>query len=119
MAKQAVSEGMGIAELRRSWTVSLRSRNMSPKTIKSYLEAVDLYLEFAERTGRTTVVTNVTREDVELFLGEQLQRWAPKTAQIRYGGLRQFFKWCVEEREIPETVFWCACSAIRRRPLAA
>lgn len=96
-------DGVAIGDLLRSWTVSLRSRNMSPKTIKSYLESVDLYIEHAERVGRTTKVASVTREDVESFLAEQLERWAPKTCQIRYGGLRQFFKWCAEEREIAES----------------
>ena len=40
---------------------------------------------------------------METFIADQLERWRPKTAQIRYGALMQFFKWCVEEGEISAT----------------
>jgi site-specific recombinase XerD len=89
-----------VAELRRGFEVSLRSRNRSPKTIKSYLEAVDLFREFSVAAGFPTAVDRITRDNVETFVADQLERWTPKTGQIRYGSLRQFFKWCVEEGEI-------------------
>jgi site-specific recombinase XerD len=92
-----------IAELRRGFDVSLRSRNRSPKTIKSYLEAVDLYRDFAIKAGFPTAVDRINRDCVETFIADQLERWAPKTAQIRYGALRQFFKWCVDEGEISDS----------------
>ena len=101
--ERSVGTGTDITELRRSFDVTLRSRNRSPKTIKSYLEAIDLYVEFAGRVGCPTAVERITREHIELFVGDQLARWTPKTAQIRYGALRQFFRWAVEEREIPES----------------
>jgi site-specific recombinase XerD len=89
-----------VAELRRSFEVALRARNRSPKTIKSYLEAIDLYRDFAVRSGLPTAVDKITRDNVETFIGDQLERWRPKTAQVRYGALMQFFKWCHEEGEI-------------------
>jgi site-specific recombinase XerD len=89
-----------VDELRRGFDVTLRSRNRSPKTIKSYLEAIDLYREFAVRAGLPTTVDKITRDSIETFIADQLERWRPKTAQIRYGALQQFFKWCVEEGEI-------------------
>jgi site-specific recombinase XerD len=92
-----------IAELRRGFNVSLRSRNRAPGTIKSYLQALDLYREFSIASGFPTEVDRINRDHVETFVSDQLERWTPKTAAIRYGGLRQFFKWCVEEGEIAET----------------
>jgi len=89
-----------LRELRRGFEVSLRSRNRSPRTIKSYLEALDLYVEFAVGAGFPTAVDRINRDHIETFLADQLTRWRPKTAQIRYGALRQFLKWCVEEGEI-------------------
>jgi len=103
LTAQTATSDTDITELARSFEVTLRSRNRSPRTIKSYLEAMDLYAEFARRTGCPTAVDRIGREHLELFLGEQIERWRPKTAQIRYGALRQFFKWAVEEREIPES----------------
>jgi site-specific recombinase XerD len=89
-----------IAELRSSWEIHLRARNCSPKTIKSYLEAIDLYRGFAVASGFPMSVDRVNRDHLETFIADQLEQWRPKTAQIRYGGLRQFFKWCAEEGEI-------------------
>lgn len=89
-----------LVELRRSFETSLRARNRSPKTIKSYLEAVDLFRDFAAAAGFPTTVDRINRDHVETFLADQLESWRPKTAQIRYGALRQFFKWCQEEGEI-------------------
>ena len=89
-----------IAELRQGFVVSLRSQNKAAKTIKSYVEAIDLYREFAVRVGMPTTIDRVNRDHVETFIADQLERWQPKTAQIRYGALQQFFKWCVEEGEI-------------------
>lgn len=90
-----------VAELKRGFEVSLRARNRSPKTIRSYLEAVDLYREFAVTSGLPTAVDCIKRDNVEEFIADQLSRWTPKTAQIRYGSLQQFFRWCDEEGETP------------------
>ena len=89
-----------IGSLRASFEIGLRARNRSPKTIRSYLEALDLYRNFAVESGFPTAVDQVNRDHVETFLADQLERWRPKTAQIRYGALRQFFKWAQEEGEV-------------------
>ncbi|MGA7419849.1 MAG: tyrosine-type recombinase/integrase [Acidimicrobiales bacterium] len=89
-----------IAELLRGFELSLRARNRSPKTIKGYREAAELFREFLVRVGMPTEVDRITREHVEAFIADQLERWKPTTAQVRYGGPRQFFKWAVEDGEI-------------------
>lgn len=89
-----------IGSLRASFEIGLRARNRSPKTIRSYLEALDLYRDFATQSGFPTAVDQVNRDHLETFLADQLERWRPKTAQIRYGALRQFFKWAQEEGEV-------------------
>jgi integrase len=38
-----------------------------------------------------------------LFIEAQLRDWRPATAAVRYRSLQQFFKWAVEEGEIPES----------------
>lgn len=89
-----------IGELLRGWELSLRARNRSPQTIKSYMDAAFHLREFLVRVGMPTEVDRINREHLEAFVAEQLERWKPKTAQIRYGNVVQFFKWCVEEGEI-------------------
>jgi len=48
-------------------------------------------------------IVNIRREHVEAFIADQLHRWKPTTAANRYGGLRAFFRWAVDEGEIRES----------------
>ena len=57
----------------------------------------------------------INRDHVETFLADQLARWRPKTAQIRYGALRQFFKWCLEEGEVTVSPMANDEAAVRAR----
>jgi integrase len=47
-----------------------------------------------------TAVAKIGREHVEVFIEDQLRRWKPTTASVRYRSLQQFFKWALEENEI-------------------
>jgi site-specific recombinase XerD len=89
--------------LARSFDLSLRARNRSPETIKSYVATVELFGGFLLVSGFPTSIDRIVREHVESFIADQLARWKPKTARIRYGNLQQFFKWCVEEGAITDT----------------
>lgn len=89
-----------LAELERGFDLSLRARNRSPKTIKSYVETVRLLRSFLISVGMPTQIDRITHEHVEAFVADQLQRWKPKTAHVRYGDLRQFFRWAVDDGEI-------------------
>jgi site-specific recombinase XerC len=89
-----------ILALLRGYELSLRARNRSPKTIASYLQTAKLLRDFLFGVGMPTGVTRMTREHVEAFIADQVESWRPKTAQVRYGDLRQFFNWLVEEGEI-------------------
>jgi site-specific recombinase XerD len=86
-----------------SFELSLRARNRSAETIKSYVAAVELFGGFLVAAGFPTSIDCIGREHVESFIADQLARWKPKTARIRCGNLQQFFKWSVEEGEITET----------------
>src|SRR5580692_5875520 len=99
MARTTVQKRIGrdITDLRRGWTISLRAANRADKTIKSYIEALDLFIAYLVAEGMPTRIDAITRVHVETFLGDQVDRWRPKTAQIRYGNLLQFFKWCVPD----------------------
>jgi site-specific recombinase XerD len=45
----------------------------------------------------------ITREHVEAFIADLLERWKPATAHNRYRALRSFFGWLVDEGEIRES----------------
>lgn len=83
-----------------SWERSLRAGNKSPKTVRSYGDSARLLESFARDKFGITDVSRITRETVECFVEDQLNRWKPTTAAVRYRSLQQLFKWLVEEAEI-------------------
>ena len=88
---------------RKSFERHLAAGNLAPMTRKTYLEAVRLLEAFLRGTGMPQKVARLHREHVEAFIAGQLTRWKPATAANRYGGLRAFFKWAIEEGEISES----------------
>jgi len=89
----------------------MRARNLSPRTITNYTEAVRqldsaLPAELAD-------VTNVTPEHIREFIADLSSRRAAKTALSRYNALRIFFDWLVEEDELNSSP-----AARVRRPVA-
>ena len=83
-----------------SWRRHLVATNKAPKTIKSYTLSLALLRGYLADHGLPTTAHDLTREHVELFVADQVTPWKPKTAQIRYGDLQQFFTWALDEREI-------------------
>ena len=82
------------------FTRHLRAANLSARTIKTYIEACNQFLAFLQAKGMPEELQDIHREHVEAFIAEQLELWKPATAANRFGGLRAFFKWAVEEGEI-------------------
>ena len=99
IAARTITEGdlgVNISSFRRH----LGAENLSPRTVKSYLEAADLFSRFLADRGMPLLVANITREHVEEFTTDQLVRWKPATAANRFRSLQQFFKWLGEEGEL-------------------
>jgi len=84
----------------RSWVRSLRARNLSPKTVKTYREAAEGLAAYLARTDCPGNLGAIRREHVEGFIGWLLDTASDSTANNRHRGLQQFFKWAVEEEEI-------------------
>jgi len=100
-AKLAESTDFGTLELLiPSWERSLRAANKSPKTIRAYGDSARLFEKFAREKFGITAVDRVGRDTIESFIEDQLARWKPTTASVRYRCLQQFFKWLLEEGEI-------------------
>ena len=87
--------------LAASFRRHLLAANKAPRTIEGYGEAVRLLAAFLAAQGMPTHVAALSREHVESFIADILTRSAPATASIRYRALQQFFKWAVDEGEIP------------------
>lgn len=92
-----------LGTLLASWRIHLEAENLSPKTIKSYLEGGRQFHQFLDSRGMPTSVTGVSREHVEHFLVDLLDRVSASTAATRYRALQQLFRWLVDEGEITES----------------
>jgi site-specific recombinase XerD len=91
-----------------SFRRSLLAQNKSPKTVETYLDAVDGLMEFLLERGMPVQLQHIKREHVEAFILNLLERphkqtgkaLSPRTAFNRFKSLQQFFKWALEEGEI-------------------
>jgi site-specific recombinase XerC len=85
----------------RSFERSLRAANKSPRTVQTYLEAVDQLCSFLTAQGMPTTAQGVTREHIEAYLVELLELGrAPATVSHRFRALQQFWKFFMDEGEI-------------------
>lgn len=81
----------------------LKAENLSPLTLKTYLEAATLFARFLAEMAMPQDVAHVKREHVEAFMEDQLKRWRPATAANRYRSLQQLFRWLVDEGELRQS----------------
>ena len=85
----------------RAWVRSLRARNLSPKTVKTYREAAEGLAAYLARTERPARPRGDPARARRGLHRASARHAADSTANNRYRGLQQFFKWAIEEEEIP------------------
>jgi len=86
--------------LTESFRRTLLAENKAPKTIDTYLEALRAFGGYLVAQGMPTEPGHISREHVEAFIADLLERFKPATASNRYRALQVFFRWCVDEGEI-------------------
>jgi site-specific recombinase XerC len=96
-----------VAVIGERWRASLDAQRKSPRTIDSYLAAVDALSNFLSRAGMPTVIANIRREHVEAFVSARLRERTVRgslrsvnSVGIEYRSLRVFFNYAVDEGEI-------------------
>ncbi len=87
-------------DLIASWRRHLTAQRMSPATLSTYSTSVRQLARFLAERGMPTSPAALTREHVEAFVTDLLERWKPATAHNRYRALNSFFRWLVDEGEI-------------------
>jgi site-specific recombinase XerD len=89
--------GEDFAELATFWETSLRNRNLSPRTIRSYLTSLRLYADWCAGEGHGP---DLTRRHAEAFTASVIAAGrSASTAAVRQIALRLFSAWCAEEGE--------------------
>lgn len=86
------------------WTNTLEATNRSRGTIDIYLRGVKTFQAFLRRQGMPTAVDAITREHIETFFAWMLGDggYAAASAKAYYDGVKQIFRWFVEEGEVSE-----------------
>lgn len=95
-----VTPGGDLGELAASYIRALRARNVAPRTVVTYAQGIAALVDFLAAQGMPTTVMAITREHLEHFLADLLERGSANTARNRYSALRTFFSWLVEEGEL-------------------
>lgn len=75
----------------------LAARNRRPETIRGYLKTARAFVRWLEKTERSTVVTEITPNDVRAWLAELHEQVAPATVAQRFRSLQQLFKFILAE----------------------
>ncbi len=88
---------------RDSFARMLRAENKAPRTVQTYVAAVDLLGAFLASQGMPSDPAHIHREHVEAFVSDQLSRHKPYTALNRYRALTVFCAWLVAEGEVRES----------------
>jgi site-specific recombinase XerD len=95
-----------IAELVPEWRISLEAVNRSPRTVELYLRGVAALRGFLADRGMPTAIDAVAREHCEAYFAWMLDPegggYKAASAKAYYDGIRQLFRWAVEEGEVAE-----------------
>jgi site-specific recombinase XerD len=97
------STGPTTLELLTSFRIHLAAENKAPRTIKAYSEAVRLLHAFLAERGKPTAIPSITRDHIEAFMADQVERLRPTSARARFRSLQQFWRWAAGEGEVPES----------------
>ena len=81
-------------ELAGFWEISLRNQNLSPETIRSYLQGVRSYGTWCAASGTEPTLS---MRSAEAFTASLLEKWSPSTATARQLAIRQFSAWLARQ----------------------
>ena len=73
---------MGIHADAASFGRHLRASTLSPRTVQSYLEAVDLFSRYLIEQGMPTHLSSIRREHVEAFIESRNRRIEVYASQL-------------------------------------
>jgi site-specific recombinase XerD len=89
-----------IRTLLPDWRRHLKAKNRTPATIASYARCGQNLAEWLTAQGMPTSVSSITREHLEAFFGDMLDRLSAATTAKHYRSLQQLFKWLLDDGEI-------------------
>lgn len=87
-----------------SWQRHLRAANKAPRTVQTYLDALDHFDRFLADRGMPRDVGAIRREHIESWMVALHEKGrAAASVANRFRSLQQFFRWLMEEDEIRDS----------------
>lgn len=83
----------GVRRAFARFDATLRARNLSPRTIRNYLDTAEAFAAFCDDRYGPLGLDQVTAEHVNAYIAHQLSTWTPSTAATRFRCLQQFFRY--------------------------
>lgn len=85
----------------RSFRLKLEADGRSPNTIRAYGSGVEAFRAFLEQHGRLVDPTQVTKEDLQLWLVALRQQTSKSgTIHTRFSAVKRLYSWLEDEEEI-------------------
>ncbi|MCL8026293.1 tyrosine-type recombinase/integrase [Nocardioides bruguierae] len=84
-----------------SWTLAMEAENKSPRTVRGYLDSLELFARWLEDNQHPVLPEDITTALLRTWLVELTETRSASTSRTRWNGLRSFFAWAAEEQEIP------------------
>lgn len=85
-----------------SWELSLESKNLAAKTLRSYTDSVKAFIRYLAEHDMPGDAENVQAEHVRAFIVHERLRTSPASADTHFRNLRVFWNWLVSEDGGPE-----------------
>jgi len=99
------SDETPMLDLIRSFRIQIDADDKSPKTVEAYVESTLQFARFLADRGLPTTLPKIRREHIaafRIYLRDE-RKASDSTRHIRLRGLRSFFDWAVEQKEITES----------------
>jgi site-specific recombinase XerD len=84
------------------WDRSLEAAGKADKSRQTYRKSATQFVIFLREHGLPTQAHQISREHVKRFVVDLRGRWKSATANNRYRGLAQLFRYLLEDGEIAE-----------------
>lgn len=88
-----------LEELIDSWEISLRSRDLSAKSIRSYLDTAKALCRFLAQRGMPADSEGVHADHIRLFLIHERERTSAASSGTHFRNLSVWFNWIIKEKE--------------------
>jgi site-specific recombinase XerD len=83
-----------------SWQLALESENKAPRTIGGYMETMRLFDRWLDDQDPGLMPEEISTEVCRRWFIALAETRKPSTVKTRWGGMRQFWSWCLAEGEI-------------------